>query len=298
MSSIIKILDKSKILKLNEVHPENSQYKIIYIDVVHRCNMECANCYLPNRDYEDIPVEKINSFVDKFTHKTEFRLIGGEPTLHNDLAEIIRNITQNPLRHRVVLVTNGLKLASYKYLKSLTLAGLKYVYISMNGFDNDEIYKKVDNLACAKIKMLALHNCQKENMVISIGFIIIKYVNEYLISEMKNYFKNYKQIINFEFRNIGTIGRNAVEDQNAENYEFDQIKEIIFKEFQITDINVIQYDQYSMLCKTNRFFIHLHNWTNLPKGFDKKTNERRGRMTENFLVSPFLEHIVKNEGFY
>jgi len=34
--------------------PEQSPYDIVMVDVTHRCNMTCANCYLPNRVLPDI----------------------------------------------------------------------------------------------------------------------------------------------------------------------------------------------------------------------------------------------------
>lgn len=282
-----------------ECRPEDSNYRIVYIDVVHRCNMECANCYLPNRDYADAPLEKIKYFIDRFTHRVEFRLIGGEPTLHEDLNKIIEHITISKLRHRVVLITNGLKLASKKYLASLTSAGLEHVYLSMNGFDDDDIYQQVDNLRCAKTKMMALRNCLDESLSISVGFIIVKNLNEHLIDKMIDYFKNYKKnVVNFEFRNIGQIGRNSVDDLNVENYKFNEIKKLIFEKFNTLNETPLRQDQYSTLYRAKPFFIHLHNWGDLSKGFDSNTNARRGRMTEGFLVAPFLEHIIKNEGQY
>ena len=33
-------------------------------------------------------------------------------------------------------------------------------------------------------------------------------------------------------------------------------------------------------------------------GFSDKTNEVRGRLTQNFQVAPFLEHIKENNGGY
>ena len=284
---------------ITEIYPENSQYKIVYIDIVHRCNMECANCYLPNRDYADVSLEKIKEFVDRFKHKVEFRLIGGEPTLHKDLDKIIQHIKQNSLNHRVLLITNGLKLASKKYLKTLTSAGLKHVYISMNGFNNNDVYEKLDNLRCAKNKMLALKNCLQEKMTLSIGFIIVRHVNEHLILKMKEFFKSYENIVNFEFINIGEVGRNIIKDQKIDNYNFNDIKDLVLRDFGINDNNIIRSDEYSALYKVSRnTFVHIHNWKDLPNGFDEHTNQRRGRMTENFLVAPFLEHIVENEGRY
>ena len=51
---------------IQEILPENSTYKAVYCDIVHRCNMECANCYLPNRDLPDLHTEKVIEFISRF----------------------------------------------------------------------------------------------------------------------------------------------------------------------------------------------------------------------------------------
>ena len=96
--------------------PENSPFKNIYCDIVHRCNMECANCYLPFRHYPDLPKEKVIDFIKRFTKPTEFRFIGGEPTLHKHLPEIIK--VASDLGHRPTIATNGLRTANKKYLET------------------------------------------------------------------------------------------------------------------------------------------------------------------------------------
>lgn len=283
---------------LKEVDPSRSKYKIVYIDIVHKCNMECANCYLPNRNYEDVDFQRLCKFLDQFVERTEFRLIGGEPTLHKDIFKIIQYISENPLRHRVGLVTNGLKLASKKFVNNLNKSGVKHVYISLNGFDDDEIYEKLDNMRCAKLKIKALKNLIDSKILINVGFIVVKGVNDHLLEKMRDYFLNNKIKLSFEFRNIGPIGRNMLEDQNIKNYSPEELKELIFKVFGLTNDNIVNDDGYSLFCKNKNFLIRLNYWSNITKGFSKETNFLRGRMTENFKVAPFLEHIVENEWQY
>ena len=130
--------------------PENNPFKNVYCDIVHRCNMECANCYLPNRDLPDLPKDKLIDFLKKVGKPTEFRFIGGEPTLHKDLPELIEVATS--LGHRTTIATNGLRTSSFNYLSKLKNAGLKTVYLSMTGWDNDDIYKITDKMKCATKK--------------------------------------------------------------------------------------------------------------------------------------------------
>ena len=50
--------------------------------------------------------------------------------------------------------------------------------------------------------------------------------------------------------------------------------------------------------KHNKYRINCTNWEGVDGGFDDKTNSIRGRLTQDYKVAPFLEHIKENEGGY
>ena len=206
--------------------PENSPYKNVYCDIVHRCNMECANCYLPFRHYPDLPKEKVIDFISRFKKSTEFRFIGGEPTLHKDLPEIIR--VSADLGHRPTIATNGLRTANKKYLQKLKDAGLKTVYLSMTGFDDDNVYMITDKLKCAKKKMKTLENVVELNLRLSInnpysgGYITRRYgekdknVNVIQLEISKNYYMNENTFeLKENLNNVKNIFKSIVEKLNV-----------------------------------------------------------------------------------
>ena len=45
--------------------PEQSPYDIVMVDVTHRCNMTCANCYLPNRVIPDMDARWLSSIFKR-----------------------------------------------------------------------------------------------------------------------------------------------------------------------------------------------------------------------------------------
>jgi len=281
-----------------EIQPEQSRFKFVYCDIVHRCNMECANCYLPFRHYPDLNTDKVINFIKRFKVKTEFRFIGGEPTLHKDLAKIINEATK--LGHRTAVVTNGLRIAHYHYLKELKDAGLKTVYLSMTGFDDDEVYAITDKLKCANKKMNALSHCLSLKLRLSIGCIVIKNLNEHVIDKIVNSLDTYNYRINtsFEFRNVGQVGRYMT--KKIDNYKFEELKKIILDKFKANPKkhDIYEDSEYSYAVRHGKFRINITNWENVNMGFSDKTNEVRGRLTQNFQVAPFLEHIKENDGGY
>ena len=102
-----------------ELKPEENTFSNIVIDLTHRCNMECTNCYIPNRDIPDLDKEKLYDVLKKLPNRTYIRLIGAEPTMRDDLPEIIAKVKH--LGHRPSVTTNGLKLAHLPYVKKLKI---------------------------------------------------------------------------------------------------------------------------------------------------------------------------------
>jgi molybdenum cofactor biosynthesis enzyme MoaA len=285
---------------MKEIIPEESNYRIVYLDIVHRCNMECANCYLPNRDFADLETDKILHFISRFKKPTEFRFIGGEPTLHKDLPYIIKQVNEMPIKHRTTVVTNGLRMASGEYVKQLKEAGLKTVYLSMTGFDDDEVYKITDNLACANKKIKALNNIINNKLRLALGCIVIKGLNEHAIDKIKNrlYNSDIRVGTSVEFRNVGQVGRYMRGKDANENYDFEDLKNVIFEKFNVKKPDLLEFDGYSYYLQLGKIRINITDWKTVNEGFNQQTNSIRGRLTPNWTVAPFLEHIKENDGGY
>ena len=285
---------------MKEIRPEDSQYRIVYLDIVHRCNMECANCYLPNRDFADLETDKILDFIGRFNKPTEFRFIGGEPTLHKDLVYIIKQVSQMPIRHRTTVVTNGLRMASSRYVKELKQAGLKTVYLSMTGFDDDEVYKITDMLPCANKKIKALNNIIENKLRLAIGCIVVKGLNEHIVDRLRDRLNadDIRVGTSVEFRNVGQVGRYMRGKDTNENYDYEELRNLIFKKFNVEQPELLEFDGYSYYLQIGKIRINITDWKTVNEGFNEQTNSIRGRLTPNWTVAPFLEHIKENDGGY
>lgn len=92
--------------------------KYIEIDVTYKCNLKCLNC---NRSCTQLPsdaemsFDQVAAFVDASiatrTHWKRLRLLGGEPTLHSRIFDIVELLLDYRRRYnptaRVVLCTNA-----------------------------------------------------------------------------------------------------------------------------------------------------------------------------------------------
>lgn len=131
------------------------QLSHLALPVTYRCNLKCRYCYtLSNSSrtiIEDRSAAELGAILAGFAGNVT--LIGGEPTVREDLPQLIELAKQSN-RNRVVSVgTNGQKLADRGYLETLKASGLDFVFLSLNhpDYDGPTVYRN---------KMRALDNCR------------------------------------------------------------------------------------------------------------------------------------------
>ncbi len=101
------------------------------LEVTDRCNMNCAVCFADPAGKADPDLETVKGWIDGLTEpgKTLLQLSGGEPTVREDLPEIVAYAKQAGCKY-VQLNSNGLRLAEDEALaKRLAAAGLSFVFM-------------------------------------------------------------------------------------------------------------------------------------------------------------------------
>jgi hypothetical protein len=138
--------------------------RMVFLDLTNRCNMNCPICIanIPGMGFEFHPpleyFERVLDGLSKMEPRPTVQLFGGEPTLREDLFEIIAMAQEKGLRVRIV--TNGLKLADEEFCKKLCEAGVP-VLLAFDGRD-PEIYARLRKNRPAYFKKLAaLGNLKK-----------------------------------------------------------------------------------------------------------------------------------------
>lgn len=137
---------------------------LVFLDVTNRCNMNCPIClanipamgfkFDPSMEYFDKVFEKLA----RMNPHPKIQLFGGEPTVRDDLVDIINLAKSYGLSARVV--TNGIRLADEEYCKKLleTRAQLMFAF---DGLDPD-IYAKIrKNPKSYELKIKAFGNLRK-----------------------------------------------------------------------------------------------------------------------------------------
>tara|TARA_Y100001963_G_scaffold51182_1_gene71599 strand:+ start:2026 stop:2880 length:855 start_codon:yes stop_codon:yes gene_type:complete len=282
--------------------PEDNIFDVLVADITHRCNMECANCYIPNRNIPDMDINKLYSFLKRLPKRTYIRLIGAEPTMREDLFDIITNVKR--LGHQCSLTTNGLKLGQIEYVEKLKESGLRLVLISMNGADDDEVYKIIDSGKYANLKTRALTNTMLHNFIVNTGTIIAKGVNEDTIERQvklffdtawyTNYTPRVKPIL--RFKSVGELGRNMGGDHT---YEIEELVELFKSKFDIKKSHQpIKNSGTSIIYEYKDILIRFIDWKVDEDGIIDSENEYRGRITKDWQCAPFFEDVKLNEFGY
>lgn len=152
-------------------HRSNKQAakKFFFIEITNACNMDCPICYAEagseGRYFMDLDTvrllgERIRSYGGRWVS-----LSGGDPSMHPELAEIIR-ILKVELGLSPLIVTNGLRIASDpEWLQTLIDAGLEKVQLQFDTFNNatyqkmrgrtdlSEKFRAIDTICSAKLRL-------------------------------------------------------------------------------------------------------------------------------------------------
>ncbi len=156
---------KQKFADFNETEIAKAPKLITQIHILDGCNLRCKHCYVGDRRFKPGPplsleeVVKRVQILKEFQEKHGFKghtmnISGGEPTIHPDLLEIMREIRKRDITP--FLLTNGMNMTR-KFAQQIKDAGCNLVQISLEGTEssNDEIRGKgVFQKALESIKLL------------------------------------------------------------------------------------------------------------------------------------------------
>ena len=138
------------------------------IEVTQRCNLGCRVCFAGAGGIasEDPDLGKVRRAFETLLNAGgpyNVQISGGEPTLREDLPEIIRLGASLGFEY-LQLNTNGLRLAEDpSYAGRLKDAGLACVFLQFDGV-SDSVYERLRGRALFEQKKLAVDHCAAANL--------------------------------------------------------------------------------------------------------------------------------------
>jgi len=119
----------------------------------------------------------------KTSGKCNIQLSGGEPTVRDDLPQIVRMGVELGFPF-IQVNTNGIRMAKDEaYVKALKEAGLNSIFLQFDGVD-DAIYEHLRGKALFEVKCKAIENCRKFGIGVVLVPTIVPHVNVCSIGEI------------------------------------------------------------------------------------------------------------------
>ncbi|RLG90834.1 radical SAM protein, partial [Candidatus Bathyarchaeota archaeon] len=203
--------------------PNHKSHTVLgIIDVTNRCNLRCPVCFAnaaaTGYVYEPTK-EQIRGMLENLRRNdpvpaTALQFSGGEPTIREDLFELIRMAKELGFRH-VEVNTNGLRLAeSVEYCKGLREAGMSTVYLQFDGL-TPEVYKFTRGRDLLDVKMRAIENLRKAGVKsIVLVVTLIKGVNDNQLGDIIRFaVKNFDVVRCINVQPVSICGRIPQEER-------------------------------------------------------------------------------------
>lgn len=172
-----------------------------YLQVTRQCNQRCRFCSNPENE-NLLGWEDAEAFIQELVDQgyTGVILTGGEPTLYEQLPELIAHCHAAGIEPRII--SNGQRLGDTPYVDELIAAGLSHVHLSLHSCRpsvQDQLTRtpgSFDNLRAA----LAVF--AKREITVDINTVINSYNADHLHSTVRWIVERYGYVRHFVWNNL------------------------------------------------------------------------------------------------
>lgn len=184
---------------------------IAVIELTHRCNLNCPICFAnANEPYYEPDHKGIRGMFETLLHATSpcpVQLSGGEPTIRDDLPEIVGMGRKYGFDH-IMVNTNGLRIANdVGYLHKLKDSGASLIYLQFDGV-TDDIYRYTRGRNLWNIKVQAIENCAQVKIGVILVPTLIPGINDHQVGDVIQFAKKCVPIVKgIHFQPVSYFGR-------------------------------------------------------------------------------------------
>ena len=159
----------------------------VLLEVTSRCNLECPICFASaGRAGRDATEAEIAGWLDTLEAAgghVHIQLSGGEPTLRDDLPDIVRQVRARGFNF-IQVNTNGIRLAREPdYLVALAEAGLDCVFLQFDGI-TDDVHQALRGAKLQRLKERAIAGCSQAGVGVVLVPTVMSGVNAARIGEI------------------------------------------------------------------------------------------------------------------
>ena len=213
--------------------PDHRQHTCcVVLDVTERCNLSCPICFAsagsaPKPDPSVAEIETWCRALLASGGPFNIHLSGGEPTVRNDLPEIVRRIRALGFDY-IQLNTNGVRLALEKeYAGELKDAGLTCVFLQFDGISED-VFERIRGRRLLETKFAAIQNCGTQELGVVLVPTLIPGVNTRQIGDLLHAAISLAPAVRaVHFQPVSYFGRYPAAPQNADRITIPEVIQLI-----------------------------------------------------------------------
>ena len=207
------------------------------LEVTNRCNLRCRYCFANggSEDCDPSVQELKDAILDivRLCRQPLLQFSGGEPTLRNDLPELIRFAKESGCSYTQVN-TNGIRLAKDPdYARQLAEAGLDIVFLQFDGTRN-EIYKTLRGAQLLETKLEVIRVCAEQKLGVTLVPTVVSGVNDDNLGEIISLAVSLAPgVRGIHFQPVSFFGRYPEAPGEDDRYTLDQLMADIGEQAQI-----------------------------------------------------------------
>ena len=199
----------------------------VLLEVTERCNLCCRFCFARGGEGAREPgLDELKDAIREIVRQCGsplLQLSGGEPTLRDDLAELVRFAKEAGCSY-VQLNTNGLRLAREPaYARRLAEAGLDIVFLQFDG-TREEIYETLRGAPLLEVKKEAIRVCGEARIGVTLVPTVVRGVNDDDLGGIVSFAcARAPAVRGVHFQPVSYFGRYPGKPEEAERYTLDRL---------------------------------------------------------------------------
>ena len=255
----------------------------VLLEVTSRCNLHCPFCFAEGgRDKSEPSLDELFHCIDDILSLADsplLQLSGGEPTLRDDLPELVRYAKAKGCSY-VQVNTNGLRLAEDKYfLDRLAVSGLDIVFLQFDGV-NDEIYRTLRGKSLLDTKLAAIQNCDKYHIGVTLVPTVTAGINDKALGDIVNLAAELSPAVRgIHFQPVAFLGRFPSSEDDTRRFTLDELIEAVCSQTGIQEEAFIPSRCDHALCGFHAAFLRNNSGEFVPLTHRENDTQDRQRTT-------------------
>ncbi len=192
------------------------------VEVTQDCNLSCSYCFASSgpggkqKPYCDV-IDLLDT-VREESGTVPIQLSGGEPTVRDDLPEIVADAAEKGFEH-IQVNTNGIRIAEEDgYAEKLVEAGATAVYLQFDGLES-ETYEAIREVDLAETKQEAVAACRSAELSVVLVPTVVPGVNDHEMGQIVEFALNTNIVESVNFQPVAHFGRVA---EHGERFSLDE----------------------------------------------------------------------------